>query len=68
MEIEDSANENGSSFETPHELAEDVITEFETWLRSADGGELDEKTSQQHRKQVSKLLKVGGDKCHLTSL
>ena len=49
-------------------MADDVITEFEAWLRSADGGKLDEKTSQQHGKQVSKLLKVVDDKCDLTSL
>ena len=58
---EDEKGENGSSFETPQKLADDVITEFEAWLRSADGGKLDEKTSQQHGKQVSKLLKVVDD-------
>ena len=68
MEIEDSEDENGSSFETPHKLVDDVITEFQAWLRSADGGNLDEKTSQQHGKQVSKLLKVVDDKYDLTSL
>ena len=45
VEIEDSEDENGSSFESPKKLSEDVITEFEAWLRSADGGKLDEKTS-----------------------
>ena len=69
---EDEKGENGSSFgssfETPQKLADDVITEFEAWLRSADGGKLDEKTSQQHGKQVSKLLKVVDDNCSLTSL
>lgn len=65
---EDKKGENGSSFETPQKLADDVITEFEAWLRSADRGNLDEKTSQQHGKQVSKLLKVVDDKCSLTSL
>ena len=66
--IEDETDENGSSFENPQKLADDVITEFEAWLRSADGGQLDEKTSHQHGKQVSKLLKVVDDKCNLTSL
>lgn len=32
LEIEDSADENGSSFETPHNLTEDVITEFKPGL------------------------------------
>ena len=68
MEIEDSEDENGTSFETPHKLAEDVIAEFEAWFRSANGGKLDEKTSQQHGKQFSKLLKVVVDKCNFTSL
>lgn len=65
---EDEKGENGSSFETPQKLADDVITEFEAWLRLADRGNLDEKTSQLHGKQVSKLLKVVDDKCSLTSL
>lgn len=68
MEIEDSEDENETSFGTPHKLVDDVITEFKAWLRSADGGNLDEKTSQQHGKQVSKLLKVVDDKYDLTSL
>ena len=68
MEIEDSEDENGSSFETPNKLSEDVISEFKAWLRSADGGKLDEKTNQQHGKQVSNLLKVVDDKCDLTPL
>ncbi|CAH3189238.1 unnamed protein product [Porites lobata] len=38
--IEDETDENGSSFENPQKLADDVITEFEAWLRSADGGQL----------------------------
>ena len=68
MEIEDSEDENETSFGTPHKLVDDAITEFKAWLRSADGGNLDEKTSQQHGKQVSKLLKVVDDKYDLTSL
>ena len=68
VEIEDSEDENGSSFETPNKLSEDVIFEFKAWLRSADGGKLDEKTNQQHGKQVSNLLKVVDDKCDLTPL
>jgi len=46
--IEDETDENGSSFKNSQKLADDVITEFEAWLRSADGGQLDEKTSHQH--------------------
>ena len=68
VEIEDSEDENGSSFETPNKLSEDVISEFKAWLRSADGGKLDEKTNQHHGKQVSNLLKVVDDKCDLTPL
>ena len=62
---EDEKDENESSFVTPQKLVDDVITEFEAWLRSADGGKLDEKTSQQHGKQVSKVVDY---KCNLTSL
>ena len=68
MEIEDSEDENGSSFKTPNKLSEDVISKFKAWLRPADGGKLDEKTNQQHGKQVSNLLKVVDDKCDLTPL
>ncbi|XP_022790309.1 uncharacterized protein LOC111329804 [Stylophora pistillata] len=37
-------------------------------LKSADGGNLDEKTSKQHRAQISKLLKVIDRKHELASL
>lgn len=36
----------------------EFVIQFEAWLKSADGGNLDQKTSWQHRKQISKLFKV----------
>ena len=42
--------------------------QFEAWLKSADGGNLDQKTSWQHRKQISKLLKVIDVKQEVASL
>lgn len=42
--------------------------QFEAWLKSADGGNLDQKTSRQHRKQISKLLEVIDVKQEVASL
>lgn len=41
---------------------------FEAWLKSADGGNLDETTSKQHRAQIKKILKVIDSRQLLTSL
>lgn len=45
-----------------------AVFQFETWLNSADGGNLDEGTSKQHRVQLSKILKVVDKMQDLTSL
>ena len=42
--------------------------QFEARLKSADGGNLDQQTSWQHRKQISKLLKVIDLKHDMASL
>ena len=41
---------------------------FEAWLKSADGGNLDETTSKQHQAQIVKILKVIDSGPVLTSL
>ena len=41
---------------------------FEAWLKPADGGNLDETTSKQHRAQIVKILKVIDSGQVLTSL
>ena len=44
------------------------LRSFETWLQSADGGKLDQKNSQQHTKQVFKLLHTIDEKLELLLL
>ena len=46
----------------------EFTVQFKAWLKSADGGNLDDKTSEQHGKQISKLLKVIDSKQEMTSL
>ena len=48
-----SSNQSLDAATTPK-----AVFQFETWLKSADGGNLDEGTSKQHRVQLSKILKV----------
>ena len=45
-----------------------TVARFEAWLKSADGGNLDETTSKQHRAQTVKILKVINSRQVLTSL
>ncbi|XP_067046769.1 uncharacterized protein [Acropora muricata] len=42
--------------------AHEVLKNFKTWLQSADGGQLDAKTTQQHFKQMLKLLSIINEK------
>ena len=60
--------ENASSIQSADSTTPEVICKFETWLKSADGGNLDESTSKQHRAQVSKLLKLIDSNQDLVSL
>ena len=46
----------------------EFTVQFKAWLNSADGGNLDDKTSEQHGKQISKLLKVIDSKQEMASL
>ena len=48
--------------------APEFTFQFEAWLKSADGGKLDEKTSAQHGKQISKILKLIDSKQEMASL
>ena len=62
-EEEDQEFENASDIvRSQSEISDTDVPEFaiqfEAWLKSADGGNLDQRTSRQHRKQISKLLKV----------
>ena len=66
---EDKQDDDVSSVQSSDTTAPTVIVKFETWLKSADGGNLaDDKTSKQHRAQISKLLKVIDSKEDLASL
>ena len=72
-EEEDQEFENASDIVTNQsEISETDVPEFanqfEAWLKSADGGNLDQRTSRQHRKQISKLFKVIDVKQEVTSL
>ena len=61
---EETNDNDDESVETPpYELRG-----FETWLQSADGRKLDHKTSQQHTKQVFKLLHTIDEKHEVLSL
>lgn len=52
----ESMNEN---FKDEEQVSSPPLTiAFESWLRSADGGNLDVNTSKQHQAQVTKILKV----------
>ena len=58
-----SSNQSLDAATTPK-----AVFQFETWLKSADGGNLDEGTSKQHRVQLSKILKVVDKTQDLASL
>ena len=62
-EQEDEEYDNASSIQSS-----DAATTPKTWLNSADGGNLDEGTSKQHRAQLSKILKVVDNTQDLASL
>ena len=67
--ISDSLSEEESNEKdaTP-EIVNDVLKKFKMWLQSADGGQLDAKTSEQHYKQMVKLLSVIDEGMEVTSL
>ena len=65
---EDKQDDDVSSVQSSDTTAPTVIVKFESWLKSADGGNLDDKTSKQHRAQISKLLKLIDRKEDLASL
>ena len=60
--------DNETLAEMPQTTGDGALAKFRTWLESADGGKLDNKTSTQHEKQVSKLLSVIDEKKELSSL
>lgn len=67
--MEEEKDDNESVDQSPDSnVPLDYIAKFEAWIHSADGGKLDKKTSQQHAKQVRKLLAVIDDKQDLSSL
>ena len=48
--------------------AHEVLKNFKAWLQSADGGQQDAKTTQQHFKQMLKLLSIIDEKMEVYSL
>ena len=67
---EDCLNHNAEAVETGsiNNEAHEVALKFRSWLESADGGQLDRKTSEQHSKQVLKLLTLVDERENLASL
>jgi len=74
IEDEEEDQQDESDFgESSHIEASDIdppefIVQFKAWLKSADGGNLDNNTSEQHGKQIFKLLKVIDSKQEVASL
>ena len=48
--------------------AHELLKNYKAWRQSADGGQLDVKTTQQHFMQMSKLLSVIDEKMAVSSL
>ena len=69
-ESEEESNANGSTVESVdvNVPMHEVFVKFKKWMQSADGGQLDKKTTEQHFKQVSKLLSIVDDKKEVDSL
>ena len=65
---EEEINDDEESVQTLESDMPNELIGFESWLQSADGGKLDQKTSRQHTKQVFKLLDVIDKKHELLSL
>ena len=67
---EEESNEDEDTLETVSKNvhAHEVLKNFKTWLQSADGGQLDAKTTQQHFKQMLKLLSIIDEKMEVCSL
>ena len=55
---QNETDDNISLDESPNFDISSAVARFEAWLKSADGGNLDETTSKQHRAQIVKILKV----------
>lgn len=71
VEVISSEEERNDDEESVQTLESDMPNElvgFESWLQSADGGKLDQKTSRQHTKQVFKHLDSIDKKHELLSL
>ena len=67
--ISDSLSEEESNEKnTTPEIKNDLLKKFKMWLQSADRGQLDAKTSEQHYKQMVKLLSVIDEGMEVTSL
>lgn len=67
---EECINQNAEAMETGSSNGEarDVALKFRSWLETADGGQLDKETSEQHSKQVLKILTVVDERENLASL
>ena len=65
---EETNDDDDESVETPDNGMPFELRGFETWLQSADGRKLDHRTSQQHTKQVFKLLHTIDEKHEVLSL
>lgn len=67
---EEESNENEDTLETVsgNVHAHEVLKNFKAWLQSADGGQLDAKTTEQHYKQLLKLLSIIDEKMEVSSL
>ena len=65
---QNETDDNISLDESPNFDISSAVARFEAWLKSADGGNLDETTSKQHRAQIVKILKVIDSRHVLTSL
>ena len=63
-------NENEDTLETVsgNVHAHEVLKDFKVWLQSADGEQLDTKTTEQHYKQMLKLLSIIDEKMEVSSL
>ena len=67
---EEESNENEDTLETVsgNVHAHEVLKNFKAWLQSADGGQLDAETTEQHYKQLLKLLSIIDEKMEVSSL
>lgn len=64
----DQGDDDASSVQSSDTVVPTFVLQFETWLKSAGRGNLDENTSKQHPAQISKLLNLIDSKHELASL